>query len=136
MDSEIYGYLALFALIISAVLLFAGSLKARQGPAFLAPKLMTIGSLLTLLGMTCILLLVMNDDPSLFEILYFAALLIFFGSLLFFIGFIAFCVRWGNTGKRRAELLEFTAALSSMREVEQSTPLPTKSHENQPPRSF
>ena len=40
------------------------------------------------------------------------------GPLLFIIGFFGFCARWGATGKRQAELLEITAALTAARDAQ------------------
>jgi len=100
MDEEIFGYLA------------------KEGPPFFGPTLMTTGSFMLLLGMFFSLIMILSTRWGNYQgspfVAFLMMILFFLGSFLFFIGFIAFCSRWGATGKRRAELIEITSALSAI----------------------
>ena len=128
MDEEFYWYLFYGALYLTSICLFIGSLRTLKGRTSWATTLMLIGSGL-ILGGSSLLFLIMITSEFFYTASFngigsgiFAAVssLLFglLGPLLFIIGFFGFCARWGATGKRQAELLEITAALTAARDAQ------------------
>lgn len=117
MNEEHFGYFSFGVMILSVIAIFIGCLAIRKGTTFWVTKLMFIGSLLLLSGTFLMLILIYGDLSNTFIIHDFFGFILtglfLLGLLLFFIGFFGFCARWGASGRRRAELLEITAALAA-----------------------
>ena len=126
MDGEIGLMVSMITVLYACVvLLFAGSLLAKKGTHFWATRTLSISAGFTFICSTLLviygLLIWLNDglDFPFFLILFIAYPLVLIGLLIYAIGFLGFCLRWGATGRRRAELLEITTALTAAKEQAQ-----------------
>lgn len=125
MDEDLWGILFLLIFFGCVSLLFFGAKSARKGKDFWAVRLVFSGSILMFVSAIVIGLFALASifsseylgGPEVIAVIFYFVLLL--GILLYLIGFIGFCARWGATGKRRAELLEITAALSAARDQAQ-----------------
>ena len=134
MDENLTIILLFSLFSATVVLLFVGSLRAAKGKIFWAVRFLKIGATLMLIGTIVAGVVLFWHVFSLgfykVGMLIGATfyLVMIAGGLSHLIGFLGFSIRWGATGKRRAELIEITAALSAARDqAQRSLEAPTLS---------
>jgi len=127
---EEVAYLCLTTITLAAFLAIIASLKIQRITDAVPQRLMTCGSSLFFIGLLFIWLIILIEESgghsNMDDVLGFILLgIILLGPILFLIGFINFCALWGATGKRRAELIEITSALTALHSAQQNNLSPS-----------